>query len=96
MSIALEADVRPMIPFAPERGKAVAHPMLRDAAPDLSMQVEAYLPDRDRVADGSRLRDMPSGLPRFGRAPAGRPFEIGGMDGVRMDDEGRITGIWQW
>jgi predicted ester cyclase len=68
--------------------------LLRNAAPDLAMQVEAYVPDGDLVADRWRLRGTHTGTPLLGLEPSGRPFEIGGMDVVRIDDEGRITDIW--
>ncbi len=74
-------------------GIAAALHYLRDGAPDLRLDVHAYLPSGAHVADRWTMTGTHSGAPLFGIAASGRRFSVAGMDLVRFRADGRIDAI---
>lgn len=75
-------------------GIADALHLLRDSAPDLRLDVAAYVPCGAFVADRWTMTGTHTGAPLFGLPAQGRRFEIAGMDIVRCRRDGRIDHIW--
>lgn len=67
---------------------------LREAVPDLVMDIQTYLVDGDWIADRWVMTGTHTGGPLMGLAPTGRSFRINGMDVARVDEGGLITDIW--
>lgn len=67
---------------------------LREAVPDLVMEIQSYLVDGDWIADRWVMTGTHTDAPLLGVPPTGRQFRINGMDVARVDDAGLITDIW--
>lgn len=67
---------------------------LREAVPDLTMAIADYVVEGDLAADRWVMRGTHSGAPLMGIPAAGRPFEINGMDVIRIRDDGLISDVW--
>ncbi len=67
---------------------------LREAVPDLRMQIQCYVIDGDWIADRWIMTGTHTGAPLMGVPARGRGFRINGMDVARLDDAGLITDIW--
>lgn len=98
MPLVYAADVIDMNPAPGQRpaiaGIADALAALRDAAPDLAMRIDAYVPAGVLVADCWTMTGTHSGAPLLGLAASGRRFRIHGMDVARFRADGRIDRIW--
>jgi predicted ester cyclase len=67
---------------------------LREAVPDLRMDIQCYVIDGDWIADRWVMTGTHTGAPLMGVAARGRSFRINGMDVARLDEAGSITDIW--
>lgn len=67
---------------------------LREAVPDLRMEIGAYLVEGDLVADRWTMTGTHTGAPLMGIDPAGRRFTMHGMDVIRIRDDGLIDRVW--
>ena len=67
---------------------------LREAVPDLRMNIACYIVDEDWIADRWVMTGTHDGAPLMGVPAQGRTFRINGMDVARLDGEGLITDIW--
>jgi len=67
---------------------------LRDAAPDLAMRVECYVPQGEYVGDRWTLHGTHTGAPLLGLPAKGRAFAFGGMDVVHFRDDGLIDRVF--
>lgn len=67
---------------------------LREAVPDLAMEIQCYIIEDDWIADRWVMTGTHTGAPLMGIAATGGTFRIDGMDVARLDSEGRITNIW--
>ncbi len=67
---------------------------LREAVPDLRMQIQCYVIDGDWIADRWVMTGVHSGTDLMGIPARGRRFTINGMDVARLDADGLITDIW--
>lgn len=67
---------------------------LREAAPDLSMRIDALAVAGDHAADRWTMTGTHSGTALLGVPAEGRRFVMTGMDVVRLNPAGRIDRIW--
>jgi predicted ester cyclase len=67
---------------------------LREAVPDLQMEIAQYVVEDDLAADRWIMRGTHTGAPLMGIEAHGRPFEINGMDVIRIRDDGLISDVW--
>lgn len=67
---------------------------LREAVPDLRMEIACYVIDGDWVADRWVMTGTHTGAALMGNPARGRTFTINGMDVARLNGEGLITDIW--
>lgn len=67
---------------------------LREAVPDLAMDIRCYVIEEDWIADRWVMTGTHTGAPLMGIAATGGRFRIDGMDVARLDADGRITDIW--
>lgn len=67
---------------------------LREAVPDLRMDIMAYVVEDDLAADRWVMRGTHTGAPLMGIEAAGRSFAINGMDVIRIREDGLITDVW--
>jgi predicted ester cyclase len=67
---------------------------LREAVPDLRMDIMQYVVEGDLAADRWVMRGTHTGAALMGIAAAGRAFEINGMDVIRIRDDGLISDVW--
>lgn len=74
-------------------GIAAALYYLRAGAPDLRLDMAAYLPCGNHVADRWTMSGTHSGAPLFGLPARGRRFAVAGMDIARFRPDGRIDAI---
>jgi steroid delta-isomerase-like uncharacterized protein len=67
---------------------------LREAAPDLRMQINAYAVSGDHAADRWTMTGTHTGADLLGQPAQGRSFVMEGMDVVRIGAQGRIDRVW--
>lgn len=67
---------------------------LREAVPDLRMQIQCYVIDGDWIADRWVMTGTHTGSPLMGHPAQGKSFRINGMDVAHLDADGLITDIW--
>ncbi|MBL0923786.1 MAG: ester cyclase [Sphingomonadaceae bacterium] len=67
---------------------------LREAVPDLRMEIQCYVIEGDWIADRWVMTGTHSGAPLMGIPAQGRTFRINGMDVARLDEAALITDIW--
>ncbi len=68
---------------------------LREAVPNLRMDIQCYVIDGDWIADRWVMTGTHTGAPLMGMKASGRTFRINGMDVARLDQAGLITDIWR-
>lgn len=64
--------------------------VLRDALTDIEVEIDELIVDGDRAAVATTTRGAHTGE-LLGVLPTGRRLEIGGIDLVRVDGDGRIA-----
>ena len=64
--------------------------MFRDALTDIEVEIDEILVDGDRAAVATTTRGAHTGE-LLGVMPTGKRLEIGGIDLVRVDDNGQIA-----
>jgi predicted ester cyclase len=64
--------------------------LFRDALTDIEVEIDEILVDGDRAAVATTTRGAHTGE-LLGVRPTGRRLEIGGIDLVRVDEDGRIA-----
>ncbi len=67
---------------------------LREAVPDLRMQIQCYVVDGEWIADRWVMAGTHTGTPLMGHPARGKNFRINGMDVAHLDADGLITDIW--
>lgn len=67
---------------------------LREAVPDLRMQIQCYVVDGDWIADRWVMTGTHTGSALMNMPAKGNYFVINGMDVARLDPDGLITDIW--
>ena len=67
---------------------------LREAVPDLRMEIQCYVIDGDWIADRWVMTGTHTGAALMGIEARGKSFRINGMDVARLDEAGLITDIW--
>ncbi|MFN3592868.1 MAG: ester cyclase, partial [Thermaurantiacus sp.] len=91
-------DVKDMNPAPGQRtgipGILDAMRFMRDAAPDLRLEIAAWLVDGPLVADRWVMTGTHTGAPLFGIKASGKPFAIHGMDVVHVTPDARIDQVW--
>jgi steroid delta-isomerase-like uncharacterized protein len=67
---------------------------LREAVPNLSMEIAQYVVDGNLAADRWIMRGTHTGAPLMGMPALNKSFEINGMDVIRIRDDGLISDVW--
>lgn len=67
---------------------------LREAVPDLSMTINAYVVEGDLAADRWTMTGTHKGAPLMGLPPLGRAFRIHGMDVIHCRADGLIDWVF--
>lgn len=67
---------------------------LREAVPNLRMDIKCYIVDGDWIADRWVMTGTHTGTAIMGVSASGRSFCINGMDVARLNEAGLITDIW--
>lgn len=68
--------------------------MMFQGTPDMSVEVTDVIASGDRVATNSIVRGTDTGGAMPGLPATNKPYSMGGIDIVRIDDEGKMAEHW--